>query len=312
MAKAAKNIIEEEKIAQEEGEASVKIDGSDTPGAGVVQYQDEEVLEAILAEKGAGATEVAPAELAAIHPDALTSGDEPKKKLERRKEKKVERQAEKSAKISKSSKKVVSARSRKYRMVKSLLARGRSYPLAEAIELAKKVSLSKFDGSLELHLNLAKKKGKATTETTRGVLHLPNGTGKKVKVLVLDEAKIEEIAKTKKIDFDVAIAAPALMPKVAKIARILGPKGKMPDPRAGTVTDHPEKIMADIQHGRVEYRVDDTRNVHLLIGKISWDLQKLQENAKVVFAAFPIFRLTSATLSPSIGPSVAIDLGSLK
>jgi len=306
MSKNTKNILEDEKLAQEESEASPEREAGDRVGKEVAQYADEEVEEALEVEKGSGTLPEKPAELAAIHPVKT----EPESKLERRKLKKAQRREEK---IAKTPLRPSSSRSRRYQKAKERLERGRLYSLEEAIELVKEVSLSRFDGSVELHLNLAKRKGKGSAnESTRGLIHLPHGTGKKVKVVVLDEAKIEEIAKSKKLDFDVAIATPALMPKVAKIARILGPKGKMPEPKTGTVTDNPEKVMAEIEQGRLEYRLDDTRNVHLLIGKTSWEKDKLLENAKAVFSVFPSFKLASATVVPTIGPAIRLDLTRLK
>jgi len=306
MTKDTKNILDEERLAQEESEASLKREAGDRVGKGVVQYEDEEVEEALEVEKGAKTLATKPAEVAAIHPVKA----EPESKLERRKQKKAQRQEEKSVKTPVKPK---SSHSARYQKVKEKLDKGKLYRLEEAIELVKEVSQSRFDGSVELHLNLAKRKGKGVAnESTRGLIHLPHGTGKKAKAVVLDEAKIEEIAKTKKIDFDIAIATPALMPKVAKIARILGPKGKMPEPKTGTVTDHPEKVLDEIERGRLEYRLDDTRNVHLLIGKVSWDKEKLLENARVVFNIFPSFKLSSATVTPTIGPAIRLDLTQLK
>lgn len=308
MPKTTKNILQDEKLAEEESEVSITREAGDGAKAGVVQYEDEEAEEALLAEKGAKADPVKPAELAAIHRVKA----EPESKLERRKAKKEERQLEKQEKAI-TAKPASAKRSHRYQEAREKLERGKLYSLEEAIELVKEASLSRFDGAIELHLNLAKRKGKgASNESTRGLISLPHGTGKKLKAVVLDEEKIEQIAKSKKLDFDVAIATPALMPKVAKIARILGPKGKMPEPKTGTVTDNPEKVLAEIDKGRLEYRVDDTRNVHLLVGKVSWASEKLLENARAIFVIFPSFKLSSATLAPTIGPAVPLDLTKLK
>jgi len=177
--------------------------------------------------------------------------------------------------------------------------------------LAKELSLSKFDGAIEIHLRLSTKKTKGSTESLRGLFQLPHGSGKNRKIIILDEAKIEQIAKTKRIDFDVAIATPALMPLVAKIAKILGPKGKMPDPKSGTVTNDPKQAIEEINSGRAEYRIDANNNVHQIVGRASWDDHKLIDNTKVVLGTFPRNRLMAAFVCPSIGPSVPLDLTKL-
>ncbi len=186
----------------------------------------------------------------------------------------------------------------------------KSYSLNEALTLIKETANTKFDGSIELHLHLTPKKGKKGVEDEymRGMLHLPNGLGKARKVVVLNEELIEQIAKTQKIDFDVALATPALMPKLGKVAKILGTKGKMPNPKAGTVTDNPEEIKKEIEAGRVEFRQDPSRNIHQMIGKASWDVEKLTGNAQAVLKAFVRNRIASATVTSTMGPSVRINL----
>lgn len=185
-----------------------------------------------------------------------------------------------------------------------------SIPLNDAIGKVKSTASTKFDSSVELHIHLHPKKGKkgAEDEYARGVLHLPHGVGKTLRVVILDEDKIESLTQTQKIDFDVAIATPALMPKMGKIAKLLGTKGKMPNPKIGTVTNDPEKIKADIEAGRVEYRQDSGRNVHQMIGKVSWDDEKLLENAQAVLKVFTKNRIDSVSLTSSMGPSVKIDI----
>jgi large subunit ribosomal protein L1 len=185
-----------------------------------------------------------------------------------------------------------------------------AFPLDEAIAKVKESATTKFDSSIEIHLHLNAKKGKkgAEDEYARGVLHLPNGVGKTLKVVVLDEDLIEQIAKTEKINFDVAIATPALMPKMGKVAKILGTKGKMPNPKAGTVTDNPEAIKQEIEAGRIEYRQDAGKNIHQMIGKASWDSAKLKENAEVVMKAFTRNRVASISLSSSMGPGVKVSV----
>ncbi len=270
----------------------------------VASNPDEEAEKGLAAEEGADADAVVPAEI-----DALSTENETAKEMNE------PIAGKKSSKSKKDNKKPeptkAKTRSKKYMEAKALIEPGKHYPITEALELVKKVSLSKFDGSVEVHLKIAKKKAKSASESPKGIFLLPHGSGKQKNIIILDEAKIEEIAKTKKIDFDIAIATPEIMPKVGKIAKILGPKGKMPDPKTGTVTTDPKRAIEEINSGKVEYRIDAQNQIHQMVGKVSWPSEKLLENAKVVIAAFPKTRLESVYLSASISPSVAIDLSSL-
>lgn len=180
--------------------------------------------------------------------------------------------------------------------------------LDEAIVKTKETSTTKFDGSVELHVHLTPKKGKkgVEDELTRGILNLPHGLGKNRQVVILNEDIIATLEKTGKINFDVAIATPALMSKLGKVAKLLGTKGKMPNPKAGTVTDKPEEVKAAIEAGRVEWRQDAGRNVHQMIGKVSWDDAKLLENAQTVIKTFPSNRVVSISLTSTMGPSVKV------
>ncbi len=265
---------------------------------------DEEAEKGLAAEEGADANSVEPAELAAMSTENETAQELNSKSPVKTKGKAVTKKEK--VKLSKKTK----TRSKKYTEAKAHIEPGKLYSLTEAIELVKKVSISKFDGSVEVHLMLSKRKNKSSTESPKGTFVLPHGTGKEKKIILLDESKIEEIAKTKKIDFDVALATPEMMPKVGKIAKILGPKGKMPDPKSGTVTTDPNKTIEEIQSGKVEYRIDAQNHIHQIVGKLSWDSTKLLENATVVISAFPRTKIESAYLAASISPSVLLDLNS--
>ncbi|MEK7171260.1 MAG: hypothetical protein AAB774_03070 [Patescibacteria group bacterium] len=303
--------VEEEKLAEAQSEimphhsAEASFDES-------ASNVDEEAEKETAVEEGAGLDQALPAEVAAIHvgnESAMALNKAEPSKLERKKAKKVERSVEKAEKAAtKKEVELKSRRSKKYLAARAKVETGKLYLLADALTLVKELSMSKFDGSVEIHLRLNKKKAKGSTESSRGVVHLPHGTGKEKKVVVLDEKMIDEIAKTKKMDFDICIASPELMPKVAKIAKILGPKGKMPDPKSGTVTNDPKKVMEEIKGGKTEYRVDASGIVHQIIGKVSWEDTKLAENAKVVMAIYPKSRLNSAFVTASIAPSIPLDL----
>lgn len=292
------NPVETEKQAELEAEA-MAVENSEPSAA--EQNIDEEAEKALVVEEGADAETAMPAEVAAIHTD-----NESAKAVN----KKVTKEKPKKAEGAKTVKKT--GRSAKYKEARVHVETGRLYPLDEVIELVKKTSYSKFDGGVELHLKLTKKKAKGSTESSKGVFQLPHGSGKERVVIVLDEAKIEAIAKTKKIDFDVALASPELMPKVAKIAKILGPKGKMPDPKSGTVTTDTKKTIEEINSGKVEYRIDASNNLHQLVGKVSWDGTKLAENIQAILSSMPKSKIAAAYVTASMSPSVALDLSGLK
>lgn len=296
--KTTNNAVDQEKSAIEEAE--VLTDRSDEASQDEVENNpDEEAEKALIAEEAADADAVVPAEVAAIHTD-----NESAEAVNGKSDKKTKKTASKAAPKKK--------RSAKYAAATAHIEKGKQYNLDEAIELIKKTSYSKFDGSVELHLTILKKKSKGSTESSKSVIHLPHGTGKEKKIIILDEAKIEEIAKTKKIDFDVAIASPELMPKVGRIAKILGPKGKMPDPKSGTVTNDPKKAIDEINSGKVEYRIDSSNNIHQIIGKVSWDADKLKENATALLTSIQKSRISAAYITSTMSPSAALDLTFLK
>ena len=195
-------------------------------------------------------------------------------------------------------------RSKKYQEVKALVDSKEKYEIKEAIELVKKTSMTKFDGNVEVHIRLLGKNGKP--EAVRGLLQYPHSTGKKISVVILDEKIIDEIEKTKKADADIYLTTPAMMPKVAKLAKILGPKGKMPNPKAGTITADPEKTMKDMSKGQVEYKTDNTGNLHQVIGKVSGKVEDLEENFKELISVLPIEKIVSANLCATMGPAVKV------
>ena len=188
-------------------------------------------------------------------------------------------------------------KSKKYTEALSKIEKGKLYSLEEAVKLVKETSVSKFDGTVEIavRLNLDTKKN---DQQLRGAIVLPFGTGKTKKVLVLakgDAAKaateagadfvgdvdmITKIEKENWFDFDVIIATPEMMPMLGKLGKVLGPKGLMPNPKTGTVTMDTKKAVEDVKKGRVEYRTDSYANVHALVGKVSFDDEKLVSNIK--------------------------------
>ncbi|MBU0647172.1 50S ribosomal protein L1 [Patescibacteria group bacterium] len=209
----------------------------------------------------------------------------------------------------------------------------KTYPVDEAIELIQKLSKTKFDSSVEVHFRLGidNKKGE---QQIRATVTLPHGTGKTIKIAAFvapeheKEAKeagadyvggdelIAEIKKTEKTDFQVAIAEPAIMRNLAQIAKILGTRGLMPSPKNDTITTNPAKTISELKKGKVSFKNDDTSNIHVAIGKISFDKQQLVENFQTLLQAIKKAKPTSSkgtylkniSVSSSMGPGIKIAI----
>jgi len=157
---------------------------------------------------------------------------------------------------------------------------GKLYKIEEAVGLLKKHSYAKFDATINLAIKL--QKSKKGDDAVRGTIKLPHGAGRTLKVVVADEKIIEEIKKGKS-DFDILVASAQMMPKLGAVAKILGPKGKMPNPKDGTVVDDPKSVVEDLSKNVVRYRQDLGGNIHLPVGKVSFDNNKIVENIQSVF-----------------------------
>jgi len=197
-------------------------------------------------------------------------------------------------------------RSKKYQAAKALFDPAKYYEISEALDLVKKISLTKFDGNVEIHIRLLGKSGKP--EQLRGLLNYPHSTGKKVNVVILDEKQIAEIEKTNKAPADIYLATPEMMPKIARLAKILGPKGKMPNPKSGTISANPEKVKKELEGGQVEYKTDSFGNIHQVIGKVSADKKILEENFRALLAALPSDRITGITICATMGPGIKVQV----
>ena len=225
---------------------------------------------------------------------------------------------------------------KKYVEASKKIEKNKSYQLEEAVKLAKETSITKFDSSVELavKLNIDTKKA---DQQMRGSLVLPNGNGKTKKILVLAKSAaaeaarkagadfvgetemIEKIEKENWFDFDVIIATPDMMPQLGKIGKVLGPKGLMPNPKTGTVTPTPEKAVEDVKKGMVEYRADQYGNIHVMVGKVSFDEKKLVENVQFVLntlikakpATVKGKYITNISLSTTMGPGIHVDQDSI-
>ncbi len=220
---------------------------------------------------------------------------------------------------------------KKQREVYPKVDRTKKYSLDEASKLVKEVSYANFDATVELHVRLGVDPSKPD-QMVRGTITLPHGTGKKVRVLALvtpeDEEKAKEagadyvgldeyIQKIKDgwLDFDVVLATPQAMKKVAQVARILGPRGLMPTPKAGTVVKDIAQAIKEVKKGRISYKMDKYGIVHVPIGKVSFSPEQIKENAEAVLKALLAAKPASAKgqyfksiyMAPTMGPGIPIN-----
>ena len=222
---------------------------------------------------------------------------------------------------------------KKYQEAAKLVDRTMQYDTAEAIALVKKTATAKFDETVEVHIRTGCD-GRHAEQQIRGAVVLPNGTGKTVRVLVfakgdkVNEAEaagadhvggdelIPKIQNEGWLDFDVVVATPDMMGVVGRLGKVLGPKGLMPNPKAGTVTMDVAKAISDIKAGKIEYRLDKANIIHVPVGKTSFEESKLQENfdalmeaiVKAKPAALKGQYLRSITLATTMGPGVKVNV----
>ncbi|MBP3038132.1 50S ribosomal protein L1 [Bacillaceae bacterium Marseille-Q3522] len=220
---------------------------------------------------------------------------------------------------------------KKYLEAAKQIDRPKAYPVTEAMELVKKTSTAKFDATVEVAFRLGVDPKKADQQI-RGAVVLPNGTGKTQRVLVFakgEKAKEAEAAGADYVgdseyinkinqgwfDFDVIVATPDMMGEVGRLGRTLGPKGLMPNPKTGTVTFDVEKAVNEIKAGKVEYRVEKAGNIHVPIGKVSFDTGKLVENFTTIFdtmvkakpSASKGTYIKNVTVTSTMGPGIKVD-----
>ena len=280
-------------------------------------------------------------QVAEVEETFAKSGKKSKKHIEEvkaeeeRQARKLERAAEEAVEKPKGEKPVtrprIERRGKKYQEAHKLVEKGKLYTLKDAIELAIKTSPVKFDASVEAHVRLGVDPRQAD-QNIRTTIVLPNGNGKTVRVAVFapldvckaakaagaDIAEDEEFLKQLdkgEINFDVLISTPAYMPKLGKFARLLGPKGLMPNPKAGTVTMDVEKAVKESKAGKVEYRVDKQSIVHIGLGKVSFGSDKLLENANTFFDSLKAQKpaslkgtyVKSVFITTTMGPSIAVE-----
>ena len=221
---------------------------------------------------------------------------------------------------------------KKYQEAVKLIEKGKLYEAKEALELIEKMPKANFDETVELHVKLGVD-SKHAEQQVRGTVVLPNGTGKTLKVLVFakgDKAKeaeeagadfvgaeelIPKIEKENWFDYDVIVATPNMMGVVGRLGKILGPKGLMPNPKSGTVTMDVAKAIQEIKSGKVEYRLDKTNIIHLGFGKVSFGVEKLEENYKTVIDAIIKAKpaaakgqyIRSVAVAKTMGPSIYVN-----
>ena len=226
-------------------------------------------------------------------------------------------------------------KSKSYVDMLSKIEKGKLYSKEEAIKLVKEISSTKFDSSVEVafRLNIDTKKA---DQQLRGALTLPNGTGKVKRILVLakgefaktatetgadyvgDTDMIDKISKENWFEFDTIIATPDMMPLLGKIGKLLGPRGLMPNPKTGGVTTDVKKAIEEVKAGRVEYRADSYGNVHVLIGKASFEEEKLVENLSAVYdvilkgkpATAKGVYMKNVSVSSTMSPGIKLDINS--
>lgn len=262
---------------------------------------------------------------------AIAEAEEKRVKEERKAAKaEAEAAAEEAPKVIQKVRTRLERAGKKLRKAAELVEKDKDYSLKEALDLAAKTTTTKFDATVEVHVRL-NVDPKHADQNIRENIILPNGTGKKVRVAVFGEA--DDVAAAKKagadiagsdeflqqldkgtIDFDVLIATPTMMAKLGKYARVLGPKGLMPNPKSGTVTTDVAKAVEQSKAGKVEARVDETGIVHLGVGKLSFGTDKLLENVQTVFSSLRSAKpasvkgsyVTSVYVSTTMGPSIKV------
>lgn len=226
---------------------------------------------------------------------------------------------------------LIERRSKNYRKVAEQIEKDKSYTLSEALELATKTNPVKFDASVEIHVRLGVDPRQAD-QNIRATVSLPHGTGKTVRVAVFapdgdhaaaknagadivgDEEFLTQLDK-EQLNFDVLVATPQYMPRLGKYARLLGPRGLMPNPKSGTVATDVSKAVTEAKAGKVEYRVDKQAIVHLAVGKVSFGAAKLEENARAFFDSLQSQKpgslksayVKSTSITTTMGPGIKVE-----
>ena len=193
---------------------------------------------------------------------------------------------------------------KKYRTALKAIDKNKAHPVLDAIKLVKKSSVVKFDATVDIHIKID-----PNMENIRGSIILPGGVAKVKKILKVTDKNVDKVkkdVKAGKTDFDIMIADIKIMPKLAPLAKILGPKGLMPNPKSGTVVEDVEKAAKEFESGKVEYKADKGNVVHQAVGKVSYDDKKIEDNIESLLAAMPANKVESVYLVSSMSPSIRI------
>ncbi len=219
------------------------------------------------------------------------------------KKKKLAEEAKTKETVKKKASVKTKTKGKKYLAARKKIDRNKAYPLTKAIKLAQETSITKFNGSVDVHL-VVKEKG------LRGEIQFPHPTGKQAKIVIADDKILKKIEKGK-IDFTLLLATPAMMPKLAKFAKILGPRGLMPNPKAGTITDKPKETVKKMA-GKVQFKTEaKVPLIHLTIGKVNSKTKDLEANFEALVKVVGLRNIQKAILTSTMGPGIKIDLALL-
>lgn len=321
--KTTKKVVKDEAKAAEERDKLAAIKASE---AEIVEQEAEEIV----AEEATEVIEKKATAKAGKRSAKATKEAEEKEAKAERKASKLEDKPEKPKQKQNPPRTLLERKSKQYRKLAEQIDKSKQYSLGEALELATKTSPVKFDATVELHIKLGVDPRHADQNIRDNVV-LPAGSGKTVRVAVFADPEATAAAKkagadiageeeiTKLLDkgtlsFDVLVAQPSQMAKLGKYARVLGPKGLMPNPKSGTVTNDVAKAVKEAKAGRVEYRVDSTGIVHLGVGKVSFGKAKLEDNTRAVFSSIKSAKPASLKgnyvqaiyVTTSMGPSISV------
>ncbi len=217
-------------------------------------------------------------------------------------EKKGKKSMKSSEKIAKKGKS--HGRSGNYKKAVAKVDSDKNYKVADAVSTLKKIAYAKLPESVELHLNVVK-------QGLKGEIELPHSTGKSIRVKIIDDATLEAIEKGK-LEFDVLIAHPSFMPKLAKFARILGPKGLMPNPKTGTVSPNPEEVAKKFEKGTMQWKTEPKAAViHQMVAKLSSEEKQIEENVVAFLEAVGKINIKAAYIKTTMSPSLKLDISAM-
>lgn len=192
-------------------------------------------------------------------------------------------------------------RSKNYQAIAKMVDKTKKYALSDALDLISKLKRAKFDETVELHINTIEK-------GISGNVTLPHGTGKKIRVAIADDELIAKVEKGK-IDFDVLLSEPSFMPKLAKVAKFLGPRGLMPNPKSGTISNDPKTLAKKYEGGHISFKTESKSPIiHFTVGKVSYGEKKLSDNIKTMLDAVKKEKIRNVTLKSTMSPGIKIQL----